>query len=105
MHMQIHMLGRKQSMQACKLRKANDSFGKGLDVLKAHVLKAHVLNCLMTGRCPHKSLQLRLNQNRFDFQKSATFKGLKSSPILYCVSFNPENGTFSKIKKSDTQTE
>ena len=29
----------------------NDSFGKGFDVLKDHVL-----NRLMTGRCPSKSL-------------------------------------------------
>ena len=48
-------------MQACNYAKgrnqrrnnANDSFGKGL-----HVLKDHVLNHLMTGRCPRKSLQL-----------------------------------------------
>ena len=32
---------------------ANDSFGKGF-----RVLKDHVLNRLMTGRCPSKSLQL-----------------------------------------------
>ena len=72
-----------------------DSFGKGL-----HKLKDHVLNRLMTGRCP-KSLQLRPKfhslflQNSYDFQKSATFKGLKSSSD---VSFNPENGAFSKIE-------
>ena len=47
------------------------------------VLKDHVLNRLMTGRCPSKSLQLRPKfhslflQNSFDFQKSATFKTLK----------------------------
>ena len=58
----------------------NDSFGKGFDMLKDHVL-----NRLMTGRCPSKSLQLRPKfhslflQNSFDFQKSATFKTLKSS--------------------------
>ena len=52
--------------------KANDSFGKGF-----HVLKDHVLNRLMTGRWPSKSLQLRPKfhslflQNGFDFQKSA----------------------------------
>ena len=46
-------------------------------------------NRLMTGRCPSKSLQLRPKfhslflQNSFDFQKSATFKGLKSSPRMY----------------------
>ena len=48
----------------------NDSFGKGFDVLKDHVL-----NRLMTGRCPSKSMQLRPKfhslflQNSFDFQK------------------------------------
>ena len=91
------------SLQLCKV---NDSFGKGFDALKAHILKAyvlkahmlkahmlkaHVLNYLMimTGWCLHKSLQLRpkfhslIPQNSFNFQKSATFKGLKSSPRLY----------------------
>ena len=51
----------KQSLQACNYAKgrnqhknnANDSFGKGF-----HELKDHVLNRLMTGRCPRKSLQL-----------------------------------------------
>ena len=39
--------------------------------------------------CPSKSLQLRPKfhslflQNSFDFQKSAIFKGLKSSPRMY----------------------
>ena len=84
------------SLQACNHRynyakgrnqrrnNANDSFGKGL-----HVLKDHVLNRLMTGRCLIKSLQLRPKfhslflQNSFNFQKSATFKGLKSSPRMY----------------------
>ena len=80
---------------------ANDSFGKGFDVLKDHVL-----NRLMTGRCPHIALQLRPKfhslflQNSFDFQKSATFKALKSSPRTYTdVSFNPENGAFSRMEK------
>ena len=94
----------KQLLQACNYAKgrkrrnnANDSFGKGFHVLKDHVL--------MTGRCPLKSLQLRPKfhslflQNSFDFQKSATFKGLKSSLECTDVSFNPENGAFSKIKK------
>ena len=80
---------------------ANDSFGKGFDVLKDHVL-----NRLMTGRCPRIALQLRPKfhslflQNSFDFQKSATFKALKSSPRTYTdVSFNPENGAFSRMEK------
>ena len=52
-------------------------------------LKDHVLNRLLTGRCPRKSLQLRPKfhslflQNSFDFQMSATFKGLKSAPRMY----------------------
>ena len=57
---------KESSLQACNHRynyakgrnqrrnSANDSFGKGL-----HVVKVHVLNRLMTGRCPSKSLQLR----------------------------------------------
>ena len=82
----------KQSLQASNYTKgrnqrrnnANDSFGKGF-----HELKDHVLNRLMTGRCPRKSLQLQPKfhslflQNSFDFQKKATFKGLKSSPRMY----------------------
>ena len=61
----------------------NDSFGKGF-----HELKDHVLNRIMTGRCPRKSLQLQPKfhslflQNSFDFQKSATFKALKLSPRM-----------------------
>ena len=76
-----------QSLQACNYAKgrnkcrnnANDSFRKGF----------HVLNHLMTGRCPRKSLKLRPKfhsfflQNSFNFQKSATFEGLKSSPRMY----------------------
>ena len=64
------------------------------------MLKDHALNRLMTGRCPRKSLQLRSKfhslflQNSFDLKKSAAFKGLKSSPIMYTdVSFK-ENGAF-----------
>ena len=66
---------RKAIAASLQLREANDSFGKGL-----HALKAHVLNRLMTGQYPPKSLQLRPKfhslflQNSFDFQKSATFK-------------------------------
>ena len=83
--------------------KKNDSFGKGFDVLKDHVQ-----NRLMTGRCPSKSLQLRPKfhslflQNSFDFQKSATNRHLECTD----VSFNPENGAFSTIKKkTDRQTD
>ena len=73
------------------------------------MLKDHVLNRSMTGRFLRTSLQLRPKfhslflQNSFDFQKSATFKGLKSSPRMYSnntdVSFNPENGAFSRMEK------
>ena len=80
----------KQSLQAYNYAKGtnagktNDRFGKGL-----HELKDHVLNRLMTERCPRKSLQLRPKfhllflQNSYDFQKSAAFKGRKSSPRMY----------------------
>ena len=84
---------------------ANDSFGK-----RFNVLKDHVLNRLMTGRCPRTSLQLRPKfhslflQNSLDFQKSATFKALKLSPRMYTdVSFNPENGAFSRTEKRVTK--
>ena len=78
------------------------------------MLKDHMLNRLMTGRCPRTSLQLRPKfhslflQNSFDFQKSATFKALKSSPRMYTdVSFNPENGAFSRMENrvSDRQSD
>ena len=83
---------------------ANDSFGKGFDVLKDHVL-----NRSMTGRCPSKSLQLQPKfhslflQNSIDFQKSTTL-----NRHLECidVSFNPENGAFYTIKKqTDRQSD
>ena len=44
---------RKAIAASLQLHEANDSFGKGFHALKARVLEAHVLNCLMTGRCPH----------------------------------------------------
>ena len=88
----ILFAGKESSLQVCNYAKgrnqyrnnANDSFGKGF-----HVLKDHVLNYLKTERCPRQSLQLRPKfhslflQNSFDFQISATFKGLKSSPRKY----------------------
>ena len=85
---------------------ANDSFGKGFDVLKDHVL-----NRLMTGRCPSKSLQLwpkfhsLFLHNSFDFQKVLHLKHLNRHLECIDVSFYPENGAFSKIKKrvSDRQ--
>ena len=49
---------RKAIAASLQLHEVNDNFGKGFQALKAHVLKAHVLNCLMR-RCPHKSLQLQ----------------------------------------------
>ena len=79
-----YVLQRKAIATSLQLREANDSFGKGF-----HMLKPHVLNHLLTGWSPRKSLQLRpkfhshILQNNFDFRKSATFKGLKSSPRLY----------------------
>ena len=69
---------------------ANDSFGKGF-----HVLKDHVLNCLMTGRCPSKYCSYGRSSTRFFskiasiLKKSATFKGLKSSPRMYWCKFQP----------------
>ena len=80
-----------------QLREANDSFGTGF-----YELEAHLLNCLMTGRCPRKSLQLRpkfhslFQQNNFNFQKKrATFKDLNRHLECTDVSFNPENGALS----------
>ena len=67
------------------------------------MLKDHVLNRLMTGRCPHTSLQLRPKfhsiflQNSLDFQKVLH---LKHVPRMYTdVSFNPANGAFSRMEK------
>ena len=97
-------------MQACNYTKgrnqrrnnANDSFGKGF-----HELKDHVLNRLMTGRCPRStSLQLRpkfhslFSKIASIFKEVLHLKGLKSSPRMYTdVSFNPENGAFSRMEK------
>ena len=72
------------------------------------MLKDHVLNRLMTGRCPSKSLQLRPKfhslflQNSFDFQKIATFKHLNRHLECTDVGFNPENGAFSTITNRQT---
>ena len=78
----------------------NDSFG-----IAFHELKDHMLNCLMIGRCPLKSLQLQPKfhslflRNSFDFQKVLHLKDLNHHLECTDVSFNPENGAFSKIKK------
>ena len=75
------------------------------------MLKDHVLNRLMTGRCPLTSLQLQPKfhslflQNGFDFQKSATFEGLKSSPRMYTNVSATLKATASPKSKSDTQTD
>ena len=75
---------RKAIAASLQPREVNHSFGKGF----------HVLNHLMTGRCPRKSLQLRPKfhslflQNSFVL-KNATFYGLKSSPRLYWCKFQP----------------
>ena len=72
------------------------------------VLKDHLLNRLMTGRCPHTSLQLRPKfhslslQNSFDFQKVLHLKHLNRHLECIDVNFKPENGAFSKIKNRQT---
>ena len=84
------------------MQEANDSFGKGF-----HELKDQVLNRLMTGQSPRKSLQLRPKFHSLIasiFKKVLHLKDLNRHLECIEVSFNPENGTFSKIK-SDTQTE
>ena len=79
---------------------ANDSFGKGF-----LVLKDHVLNRLMTGRCPSKYCSYGRSSTRFFskiasiFKKVLHLKDLNRRLECINVSFNPENGAFSKIKK------
>ena len=69
------------------------------------MLKDHVLNRLITGRCPRKSLQLRPSSTRFFSKIASIFKKVLPLKDLNChlecadVSFNPENVAFSKIKK------
>ena len=105
----VNMLGRndlESSLQACNYAKgrnqrrnnANDSFGKGF-----HVLKDHVPNCLMNGRCLHTSLQLSRSSTRF-FSKIASIFKKSATDLnrhLECtdVSFNLENGAFSRMEK------
>ena len=49
----IHYFPERKAIAASlQLREANDSFGKGFYVLKAHLLKAHVLNRLITWAVP-----------------------------------------------------
>ena len=79
---------------------ANDSFGKGF-----RVLKDHVLNRLMTGRCPSKYCSYGRSSTRFFskiasiFKKVLHLKDLNHHLECTGVSFNTENGSFSKIKK------
>ena len=79
---------------------ANDSFGKGL-----RVLKDHRLNHLMTGRCPSKYCSYGRSSTRFFskiasiFKKVLHLKDLNRHLECTGVSFNPENGCFSKIEK------
>ena len=78
---------------------ANDSFGKGF-----RVLKDHVLNRLITGRCSCKYCSYGRSSTRFFSKIASIFKKvlhLKNLNHLECtgVSFNPENGSFSKIEK------
>ena len=79
---------------------ANDSFGKGF-----RVLKYHVLNRLMTGRCPSKYCSYGRSSTHFFskiasiFKKVLHLKDLNRHLECTGVSFNPENGSFSKIEK------
>ena len=99
------MIFRKGNAASLQLCEVNDSFGIGFHALIAHVLKAHVVNHLMTGQCLRKSLQLRPKfhslflLNSFDFQKMLRLKDLNRHLDCTDVSFNPENGAFCKIKK------
>ena len=77
------------------------------------MLKDHVLNRLMTGRCPSKSLQSSYGRSstRFFsiasiFKKVLHLKHLNRHLECIDVIFNPENGAFSTIKKqTDRQTD
>ena len=62
----------------------NDCVGKGFDMLKDLLL-----NLLMTGRCPSKSLQLRPKFHSLFLQNSFDLKTLKSSPRMYRCKFQP----------------
>ena len=79
---------------------ANDSFGKGF-----RVLKDHVLHRLMPGRCPSKYCSYGRSSTRFFskiasiFKKVLHLKDLNRHLECTGVSFNPENGSFSKIEK------
>ena len=86
---------------------ANDSFGKGFDVLKDHVQ-----NRLMTGRCPSKHCSYGRSSTRFFSKIASIFKKVLHlkhlNRHLECIDviFNPENGAFSTIKKqTDRQTD
>ena len=102
---QTHYLSERKAIAASlQLLEANDSKG-------FHMLKAHVLNCLMTGWCLHKSLQLRPKfhslflQNSFDFQKKMLhLKVLNRDLDCTDVNFIPENVPSLK-SKGDTQSD
>ena len=75
----------------------NDSFGKGF-----HTLIAYVLNNLMTGRCPRKittvTAEVPLTLIASVFKNVLLLRDLNRHLDCTNVSFNPENGVFSKIK-------
>ena len=69
------------------------------------VSKDHVLNRLVTGRCPSKYCSYDRSSNRFFskiasiFKKVLHLKDLNRHLECTDVSFDPENGSFSKIGK------
>ena len=76
-----------------------------MTALGLRVLKDHVLNHLMTGRCQRKSLQLRQKFHSLFLQIASIFKNvlhLKDlNHYIECtdLSFNPENVAFSQTDR------
>ena len=72
---------RKAIAESLQLREADDSFGKGF----------HVLNCLMTGRCPRKSCSYGRSSTRFFSKIASIFKKvlhLTLSPLTLYSNFD-----------------
>ena len=107
-----YYLLKKSSLQTCNYAKgrnqrrnnANDRFGKGFDVLKDHML-----NRLMTGRCPPyiTAVMAEVPLTRFFSKIASIFKKVLHLRHLNHLYFKPENGAFSKIKnrQTDRQTD
>ena len=78
----------------------HDSFGKGFHKLTDHVLKPFNDRAVPVEiTAVMAEVPLAFSPKYLRFSKSATFKGLNRHLECTDISFNPEKGAVSKIKK------